>query len=99
VRLALALALVAQTAILAQSPAFRAATRLVVVHATVRNARGDLVTTPEWPRLSQLVHGAFAHRRKRLDNSLELAGLPAPPAALAHLRAEQLSPSQFLELL
>jgi 16S rRNA (adenine1518-N6/adenine1519-N6)-dimethyltransferase len=60
---------------------------------------GDLVTSPEWPRLSQLVHGAFAHRRKRLDNSLELAGLPAPPASLGHLRAEQLSPAQFLELL
>jgi VWFA-related protein len=29
---------------LAQQPAFRAETRLVVVHATVRNARGELVT-------------------------------------------------------
>jgi 16S rRNA (adenine1518-N6/adenine1519-N6)-dimethyltransferase len=59
----------------------------------------DVVTSPQWPQLSRLVHGAFAHRRKRLDNSLELAGLPAPPAALGHLRAEQLAPSQFLELL
>jgi 16S rRNA (adenine1518-N6/adenine1519-N6)-dimethyltransferase len=59
----------------------------------------EIVTSPDWPRLSRLVHGAFAHRRKRLDNSLELAGLPAPPAALGHLRAEQLSPPQFLELL
>ncbi len=59
----------------------------------------EIVTSADWPRLSRLVHGAFAHRRKRLDNSLELAGLPAPPAALGHLRAEQLSPPQFLELL
>jgi 16S rRNA (adenine1518-N6/adenine1519-N6)-dimethyltransferase len=60
---------------------------------------GDLVLSPDWPRLSQLVHGAFAHRRKRLDNSLDLVGLPAPPASLAGLRAEQLAPQQFLELL
>jgi VWFA-related protein len=32
---------------LAQSPTFKAETRLVVVHATVRNARGELVTTLE----------------------------------------------------
>ena len=31
----------------AQSPTFKAETRLVVVHATVRNARGELVTTLE----------------------------------------------------
>ena len=34
----------------------------------------DVVTSPQWPELSRLVHGAFAHRRKRLDNSLALAG-------------------------
>jgi VWFA-related protein len=44
-RLAIALALIAPAAIIAQPPSFRAATRLVVVHATVRNARGELVTT------------------------------------------------------
>src|SRR5882672_11037289 len=32
---------------LGSQPAFRAETRLVVVHATVRNARGELVTTLE----------------------------------------------------
>lgn len=46
-RLAIALALIAPAAIIAQQPSFRAATRLVVVHATVRNARGELVTTLE----------------------------------------------------
>ena len=61
--------------------------------------RGDLVERPEWPRLAAAVRAAFAHRRKRLDNSLALAGMPPPPPALAALRAEQLSPEQFLELL
>jgi len=41
------LALVVPAAIVAQQPAFRAETRLVVIHATVRNARGELVTTLE----------------------------------------------------
>ena len=31
-----------------------------------------------WPRISQVVHAAFAHRRKLLANSLELAGLGPP---------------------
>jgi hypothetical protein len=44
-----------------------------------------------------VVHGAFAHRRKTLANSLELAGLPAPPPELAGVRAEQLPPERFLE--
>jgi Ca-activated chloride channel family protein len=42
---AIALALAGQAA--GQPPAFHAETRLVVVHATVRNARGELVTTLE----------------------------------------------------
>ena len=45
-----------------------------------------------------VVRGAFSHRRKTLANSLELAGLPAPPERYARLRAEQLAPEQFLEL-
>lgn len=60
---------------------------------------GDLVLSPEWERLSAVVHGAFGHRRKRLANSLALAGLPEPPPQYASLRAEQLEPRQFLELL
>jgi 16S rRNA (adenine1518-N6/adenine1519-N6)-dimethyltransferase len=59
----------------------------------------DLASGPEWPRISAVVHAAFAHRRKRLANALELAGMPAPPADMAGLRAEQLTPEQFLELL
>jgi Ca-activated chloride channel homolog len=41
---AIALAVAVQTAAGAQPPAFHSETRLVVVHATVRNARGELVT-------------------------------------------------------
>ncbi|MGH9140810.1 MAG: VWA domain-containing protein [Vicinamibacterales bacterium] len=39
------LAAVALLPLLIQQPTFRAETRLVVIHATVRNARGELVTT------------------------------------------------------
>src|SRR5260221_4070547 len=43
----LAIALLPVAAIIAQQPAFRAETRLLVLHATVRNARGELVTNLE----------------------------------------------------
>jgi Ca-activated chloride channel family protein len=47
VRFVVAIALLPLLAIRAQQPPFRAETRLVVLHATVRNARGELVTTLE----------------------------------------------------
>lgn len=59
------------------------------------------------PALVGLVRGAFAHRRKTLAASLELAGVARRPdsrAALSELgidpaaRAEALAPSQFAEL-
>ena len=62
---------------------------------------------PAFRRLKQVVEAAFAHRRKRLANSLELAGLAARPraeAAIAELgkpstvRAEELTPAEFLRL-
>jgi 16S rRNA A1518/A1519 N6-dimethyltransferase RsmA/KsgA/DIM1 with predicted DNA glycosylase/AP lyase activity len=59
----------------------------------------DRCAGPEWPALSRTVHAAFAHRRKRLGNALALAGHAPPPERLAGLRAEQLAPEQFLELL
>jgi 16S rRNA (adenine1518-N6/adenine1519-N6)-dimethyltransferase len=49
----------------------------------------------DWAWTGTVVHGAFAHRRKTLANSLRLAGLPAPPAEVADLRAEQLPPERF----
>jgi 16S rRNA (adenine1518-N6/adenine1519-N6)-dimethyltransferase len=57
--------------------------------------------------LARLVRGAFAHRRKALPRSLELAGVAARPEAAAalerlglaaNLRAEALLPEQFRRL-
>jgi 16S rRNA (adenine1518-N6/adenine1519-N6)-dimethyltransferase len=62
---------------------------------------------PGYPRVKQLVAAAFAHRRKRLANSLELAGLTDRGAASAALeaigrdqnaRAEELAPTEFVAL-
>ena len=52
----------------------------------------------DWPWISQVVHAAFAYRRKTLANALALAELPPPPAELAGLRAEQLPPARFVAL-
>jgi 16S rRNA (adenine1518-N6/adenine1519-N6)-dimethyltransferase len=60
-----------------------------------------------WPELKRVVEAAFAHRRKRLPNSLELAGIAGrdeAAAALAKLdrlpttRAEELEPEEFVRL-
>lgn len=60
-----------------------------------------------YERVKRVVQGAFAHRRKTLVNSLELAGVApraASQAALAELgfprgvRAEALEPAAFVEL-
>jgi len=60
-----------------------------------------------YPRLKQIVVAAFAHRRKRLANSLELAGLAEREPAAAALeeigrdpgaRAEELAPLEFVAL-
>jgi 16S rRNA (adenine1518-N6/adenine1519-N6)-dimethyltransferase len=59
----------------------------------------DRAARPEWQAISRVVHAAFAHRRKRLANAMALAGFDPPPPDLAPLRAEQLAPEQFLELL
>jgi 16S rRNA (adenine1518-N6/adenine1519-N6)-dimethyltransferase len=59
------------------------------------------------PAMKRLVTAAFSHRRKRLANSLELAGLTRRDRAAAALeavgvdpgvRAEELSPSEFVSL-
>jgi 16S rRNA (adenine1518-N6/adenine1519-N6)-dimethyltransferase len=61
----------------------------------------------DYPRVKQLVEGAFAHRRKTLPNSLELSGLAAREEAATALesvglspgtRAEALAPEQFVQL-
>jgi 16S rRNA (adenine1518-N6/adenine1519-N6)-dimethyltransferase len=62
---------------------------------------------PGHPRLKAVVGAAFAHRRKQLPNSLELAGLASrehASAALARIgrdpstRAEALRPDEFVAL-
>jgi 16S rRNA (adenine1518-N6/adenine1519-N6)-dimethyltransferase len=61
----------------------------------------------DWPELKRVVEAAFAHRRKRLPNSLELSGVAGRDragAALARLgrppqtRAEELEPQDFVAL-
>jgi 16S rRNA (adenine1518-N6/adenine1519-N6)-dimethyltransferase len=61
----------------------------------------------DFRRVKRVVEGSFAHRRKRLANSLELAGVAerghaeAAIAAIgkeANVRAEELAPREFLAL-
>ena len=68
--------------------------------------RADAPSIP-WSQLKRVVEGAFAHRRKRLANSLVLAGIASrdeAAAALAQLdrppttRAEELEPEEFVRL-
>lgn len=60
-----------------------------------------------WTELKRVVEGSFAHRRKRLPNSLELAGVATRDHAAAALetlgrpervRAEELEPAEFVAL-
>jgi 16S rRNA (adenine1518-N6/adenine1519-N6)-dimethyltransferase len=60
-----------------------------------------------YPRVKQVVGAGFAHRRKRLPNSLELAGVASREQAAAALeligrdpgaRAEELAPPEFVSL-
>ena len=62
---------------------------------------------PDYARIKRVVEAAFAHRRKTLPNSLELAGLATREVGAAALeqigvardaRAEALAPEQFVEL-
>jgi 16S rRNA (adenine1518-N6/adenine1519-N6)-dimethyltransferase len=61
----------------------------------------------DWPHLKRVVEGAFAHRRKTLPNSLELAGVSDRESAAKGLaalglgaaaRAETLAPDEFVRL-
>jgi 16S rRNA (adenine1518-N6/adenine1519-N6)-dimethyltransferase len=73
--------------------------------ALVAFRRRDLPA--DFARVKELVGAAFAHRRKRLANSVELAGLASRDRAAAALeaigrdpgaRAEELSPLEFVTL-
>ncbi|HSB38667.1 MAG TPA: 16S rRNA (adenine(1518)-N(6)/adenine(1519)-N(6))-dimethyltransferase RsmA [Gaiellaceae bacterium] len=73
--------------------------------ALVAFRRRDL--PPDFSRVKNVAAAAFAHRRKRLANSLELAGLTERETAVAALaaigrepsvRAEELAPPEFVAL-
>jgi 16S rRNA (adenine1518-N6/adenine1519-N6)-dimethyltransferase len=60
-----------------------------------------------WPRIKRVVEASFAHRRKTLPNSLQLAGLADRADAVEALasigraptvRAEELAPAEFVAL-
>jgi len=62
---------------------------------------------PDFRRVKHIVEGAFAHRRKRLANSLALAGIAersraeaavAETGKPATVRAEELEPAEFVQL-
>jgi 16S rRNA (adenine1518-N6/adenine1519-N6)-dimethyltransferase len=66
-----------------------------------------LAMPPDYARIKQVVSGAFAHRRKTLPNSLELAGVASRNRAAEALaaigrdpasRAEALAPEEFVML-
>jgi len=49
-------------------------------------------------QVKRVVEAAFAHRRKKLANSLQLAGVDTTGARVPDVRAEELTPPEFLEL-
>ena len=49
-------------------------------------------------QVKRIVEAAFAHRRKKLANSLRLAGIDTSGARIPDVRAEELTPADFLEL-
>ena len=97
----------------AQRTGFRPVSRNVfrprpnVDSALVAFRRRDGYRPEDLARVKQTVMAAFAHRRKRLANSLELAGISSRDQAAGGLeaigrdpglRAEQLAPEEFVAL-
>jgi 16S rRNA (adenine1518-N6/adenine1519-N6)-dimethyltransferase len=52
----------------------------------------------DFAHVKQIVEAAFAHRRKKLGNSLELSGVDTSGADIPEVRAEELQPGEFLDL-
>jgi 16S rRNA A1518/A1519 N6-dimethyltransferase RsmA/KsgA/DIM1 with predicted DNA glycosylase/AP lyase activity len=54
----------------------------------------------DFRHVKRIVDAAFAHRRKKLANSLALAGVDTGTATarIPDARAEELAPADFLEL-
>ena len=53
---------------------------------------------PDFAHLKRIIGAAFAHRRKKLANSLELAGVDTARAQIPDARAEELTPAELLAL-
>jgi 16S rRNA (adenine1518-N6/adenine1519-N6)-dimethyltransferase len=53
---------------------------------------------PNYVHVKRIVEAAFAHRRKKLANSLELAGIDVAGKDIPDVRAEELAPAEFLQL-
>jgi 16S rRNA (adenine1518-N6/adenine1519-N6)-dimethyltransferase len=52
----------------------------------------------DFAHVKRIVEAAFAHRRKKLANSLQLSGIDCSRAEIPDVRAEELTPAEFLEL-
>jgi 16S rRNA (adenine1518-N6/adenine1519-N6)-dimethyltransferase len=52
----------------------------------------------DFAHVKRIVEAAFAHRRKKLANSLSLSGVDISVAEVPDVRAEELTPAEFLEL-
>jgi 16S rRNA (adenine1518-N6/adenine1519-N6)-dimethyltransferase len=53
---------------------------------------------PNFQHVKRVVEASFAHRRKKLANSLELSGIDSRGLQLPDVRAEELEPQAFLAL-
>jgi 16S rRNA (adenine1518-N6/adenine1519-N6)-dimethyltransferase len=53
---------------------------------------------PDFQHVKRVVEASFAHRRKKLANSLELSGIDSRGARVPDVRAEELEPQEFVAL-
>jgi 16S rRNA (adenine1518-N6/adenine1519-N6)-dimethyltransferase len=53
---------------------------------------------PDFADVKRVVQASFAHRRKKLANSLALSGIDVSGADIPDVRAEELTPLQFVQL-
>jgi 16S rRNA (adenine1518-N6/adenine1519-N6)-dimethyltransferase len=88
--------------LVAERTGFHAVSRIVfrprpnVESAVVAFRRTGL--PDDFRHVKRIVEGAFAHRRKKLANSLQLSGIETSGVGIPDARAEELSPAEFLEL-
>jgi 16S rRNA (adenine1518-N6/adenine1519-N6)-dimethyltransferase len=53
---------------------------------------------PDFTHVKRIVEASFAHRRKKLANSLQLSGIDVGGVDIPDVRAEELTPVDFLQL-